>query len=118
MNESTLLEVTCPECKGQGQKYLHLHYARGKGRSGWQWKTCWRCGGQGKITTASMHAIRAGEELNGLLEAKGMRYDLECLAPRGIDGVALSDALLGRVPLDRIAEIRGMVAELPDPQPT
>lgn len=107
-----LPDLTCPDCKGKGQKYLHLNYAKGKGRSGWQWKTCWRCNGEKVITSATLASIEAGEGLNETLKAKGYSWDLECLSPQGVDGVALSSALMGRVSVERIAEIREMVERL------
>lgn len=107
-----LPDLTCPDCKGKGQKYLHLNYGTGDKRSGWQWVKCWRCNGEKVITSATLASIEAGKGLNELLKAKGYRYDLECLASQGVDGVALSSALMGRVSVERIAEIREMVERL------
>lgn len=104
--------IACPDCKGQGQKYLHLHYAKGKGQSGWQWKICWRCNGTKVITPEVLATIEAGKNLADYMRGLGLRNQLECLAGFGVNGVELSSALMGRLPLERIAEIRGMVDTL------
>ena len=102
----------CPECKGQGQKYLHLLYAKGKGRSGWQWKTCWRCNGTKEVSEEVISQIEAGKELNELLKSKGLRYDLGCLKGQGISETDLSSALMGRLPIEEIQSISQFLKEL------
>ena len=110
---STGEAVECPECKGKGQKFLHLHYAKGKGQSGWQRKTCWRCEGLKVVAPDVMSCVEAGKVLDARMKELGRRNDLECLAKsHGIDGVELSKALMGRVPVERIQEIGGLIEAL------
>ena len=34
-----LPDLMCPDCNGKGQKYLHLNYGKGDGRSVEHWAT-------------------------------------------------------------------------------
>lgn len=96
----------CPDCKGKGQKYLHLN------PGGWKWVVCWRCQGRKTVDAETMERIEAGRELNQYMRANALGWENECLKPYGCDGVALGMALMGRVPLERIADVRTMVDRL------
>lgn len=107
--DESAFPMTCPDCKGKGEKYLHLHYAKGKGQSGWQWKPCWRCNGTKVIDEQTFNQIVTGTALNDMLKAKGL------MAYNGHESLGLTDpcelssAVMGRLPVERIDEIIRMV---------
>lgn len=82
--------MTCPDCKGQGQKYLHLN------PGGWKWVKCWRCSGSREVSEEIMAQVEAGHRLSKALKEAG-RYPSE--------SVEMSSAVMGRIPVDQIEQM-------------
>lgn len=97
---------TCPDCKGKSQKYLHLHYAKGKGRSGWYWKDCWRCNGTKEVSDEVLAAINLSDTLNAVMKEKNLDAFSEVV---GVTNAELTEARLGRLTVGRISEIIAII---------
>lgn len=94
--------VTCPECKGKGQKWLHLY------RRGYQWVQCWLCNGTNEIGPETQEAVAYGERIEADRKARGLDVFKEA-ARLGCDDVDLSTVEMGRADRalrDRIEGLR------------
>lgn len=99
-------EHECPDCKGKGQKCMHLN------PGGWRWVVCWRCQGRKTVTPELMEQIRAGEEFRAFARRHGLNNELDCLVPFGVTEIQFSDAKMGAMPIDGIARIRQLLEHL------